>query len=176
MQDGRIRESLTFFSSAADRPVESAGKPETEHLKSGSPRHMLLQSARPTIRRDSYVGDAIGVKMFAVTGITGQVGSSVARNLLGGGESVRAVVRNTAKAVAWAQQGCDVFRADMNDVDALSQAFFGVEGVFVLLPPNFDPSPRYPRVEADHCCGAQGPGRRQTVESRLSFDNRSSGN
>ena len=82
--------------------------------------------------------------MFAVTGITGQVGSSVARNLLGGGESVRAVVRNTAKAVAWAQQGCDVFQADMNDVDALSQAFFGVEGVFVLLPPNFDPSPGFP--------------------------------
>src|SRR3989449_9753977 len=82
--------------------------------------------------------------MFAVTGITGQVGSSVARNLLGGGKSVRAVVRNTAKAVMWAQQGCDVSRADMNDVDALSQAFFGDEGVFVLLPPNFDPSPGFP--------------------------------
>ena len=106
---------------------------------------MLLTTARPTIRSLQIpAGDEIGVKMFAVTGITGQVGSSVARNLLGGGESVRAVVRNTAKAVAWAEQGCDVFRADMNDADALSQSFFGVEGVFVLLPPNFDPSPGFP--------------------------------
>jgi len=33
----------------ADR-FGTAGKPETEHLKSGSPRHMLLRSARPTRR------------------------------------------------------------------------------------------------------------------------------
>ena len=46
----------------ADR-FGTAGKPETEHLKSGSPRHMLLTSARPTIRSlEIPAGDAIGVK------------------------------------------------------------------------------------------------------------------
>jgi len=44
----------------------------------------------------------------------------------------------------WAQQGCDVSRADINDADALSQAFSGIEGVFVLLPPSFDPSHGFP--------------------------------
>lgn len=82
--------------------------------------------------------------MFAVTGITGQVGSSVARNLLSAGKRVRAVVRNTSKAVVWAQQGCDIFQADINDVDALSQAFSEIEGVFILFPPSFDPSPGFP--------------------------------
>jgi uncharacterized protein YbjT (DUF2867 family) len=84
--------------------------------------------------------------MFAVTGITGKVGGSVARNLLAAGKSVRAVVRDTAKAVGWAQQDCDVLRADINDVAALSQAFCGIEGVFLLLPPNFDPSPGFPEA------------------------------
>jgi hypothetical protein len=53
------------------------------------------------------------------------------------------VVRDTAKAVGWAQQDCDVLQADINDVEALRQAFSGIEGVFVLLAPNFDPSPGF---------------------------------
>jgi uncharacterized protein YbjT (DUF2867 family) len=35
--------------------------------------------------------------MFAVLGVTGRVGGAVARSLLAGGESVRAVVRDEAK-------------------------------------------------------------------------------
>jgi uncharacterized protein YbjT (DUF2867 family) len=82
--------------------------------------------------------------MFAVTGITGKVGGVVARLLLASGHDVRAVVRDEAKGSAWAKQGCEVAIADVNDVDALQQAFTGTEGVFVLLPPNFDPSPGFP--------------------------------
>ncbi len=82
--------------------------------------------------------------MFAITGITGQVGSNVARNLLAAGKNVRAVVRDAAKAGVWAQQGCEISRADMSDADALRGAFAGAEGVFVLLPPIFDPSPGFP--------------------------------
>ena len=36
--------------------------------------------------------------MFAITGITGNVGGEVARNLLAAGRPVRAVVRDIAKA------------------------------------------------------------------------------
>jgi uncharacterized protein YbjT (DUF2867 family) len=82
--------------------------------------------------------------MFAVTGITGQVGGVVARLLLAAGHDVRAVVRDAAKGEAWAKQGCEVALADMNDAPALQRAFEGTEGVFVLLPPTFDPSPGFP--------------------------------
>jgi uncharacterized protein YbjT (DUF2867 family) len=82
--------------------------------------------------------------MFAITGITGQVGGVVARTLLAAGKNVRAVVRDTAKGEMWARQGCDIALAAMGDRDALQAAFAGAEGVFVLLPPNFDPSPGFP--------------------------------
>lgn len=84
--------------------------------------------------------------MFAVTGITGQVGGVVARLLLAAGHDVRAVVRDAAKGEAWAKQGCEVALADVNDEHALRHAFEGVEGVFVLLPPTFDPSPGFPEA------------------------------
>ncbi|MDN7182435.1 NmrA family NAD(P)-binding protein [Caballeronia sp. SEWSISQ10-4 2] len=84
--------------------------------------------------------------MFAVTGITGQVGGVVARLLLAAGHDVRAVVRDAAKGETWAKQGCEVALADVNDEHALRHAFEGAEGVFVLLPPTFDPSPGFPEA------------------------------
>jgi uncharacterized protein YbjT (DUF2867 family) len=82
--------------------------------------------------------------MFAITGITGQVGGVVARTLLAAGKNVRAVVRDSAKGATWSRQGCEVALAPMDDPEALRTAFAGTEGVFVLLPPNFDPSPGFP--------------------------------
>ncbi|WP_420993220.1 NmrA family NAD(P)-binding protein [Cupriavidus sp. 30B13] len=79
--------------------------------------------------------------MFALTGITGQVGGVLARALLSAGKDVRAVVRSQHKGAGWAAQGCEVALADMNDAQALQRAFSGAEGVFVLLPPVYDPSP-----------------------------------
>jgi len=84
--------------------------------------------------------------MFAVTGITGQVGGVVARVLLAAGHDVRAVVRDAAKGEVWAKQGCEVALADVNDQHALQHAFEGTEGVFVLLPPTFDPTPGFPEA------------------------------
>ena len=75
--------------------------------------------------------------MYAVTGITGRVGGVVARTLLDTGQSVRAVVRDAAKGVAWKERGCEVALADMKDAKALTAAFTGVSGVFVLIPSNF---------------------------------------
>jgi NAD(P)H dehydrogenase (quinone) len=86
--------------------------------------------------------------MFAITGITGNIGGEVARNLLAANQPVRAVVRDTRKAEAWAQRGCQVALADIGDAAALAAAFRGTEGVFVLVPPNFDPSPGFPEARA----------------------------
>lgn len=86
--------------------------------------------------------------MYAVTGITGQVGGAVARHLVRDGEAVRAVVRDARKGDAWAARGCDVAVADMADPNALASAFAGVAGAFVLIPPMFDPAPGYPEVKS----------------------------
>ena len=86
--------------------------------------------------------------MFTITGITGQVGGVVARTLLAAGKNIRAVVRDTAKAETWTRQGCEVALAPMDDPEALRTAFAGAEGVFVLLPPNFDPSPGFPESQS----------------------------
>jgi len=84
--------------------------------------------------------------MFALTGITGQVGGVVARALLAAGHDVRAVVRNAEKGAEWADQGCEVAIAEMEDAAALQNAFTGAEAVFVLMPSNFDPTPGFPET------------------------------
>ena len=89
---------------------------------------------------------AIGECMFVVTGATGQVGSAVVRTLLESGQRVRAVVRSRENALACERQGCEPLIADMNDAESLQRAFSGAEGVFVMLPPLFDPSPGFPEA------------------------------
>jgi uncharacterized protein YbjT (DUF2867 family) len=86
--------------------------------------------------------------MYAVTGITGKVGGAVARNLLAAGQAVRAVLRDTTKAKAWADQGCDIALADMTDAKALTDAFKGAVAVFILPPPIFDPKSGFPEIRA----------------------------
>lgn len=81
--------------------------------------------------------------MFAITGITGQVGGAVARALMEAGKDIRAVVRDVGKGAAWKQRGCEVAIASLDDAEALKKAFAGVEGVFFVLPPVFDPSPDF---------------------------------
>jgi len=86
--------------------------------------------------------------MYAVMGITGKVGGAVARTLLAKGEKVRGIVRNPDKAAEWQKQGVELFKADFDDVDALTAAFTGVAGVFVMVPPNFAPAPGFPEARA----------------------------
>ena len=81
--------------------------------------------------------------MFAITGITGQVGGQVADELLAAGKPVRAVLRDKAKAWSWIERGCEAAIAAMDDAGALAAAFDGVEAAFVLLPPVFDPAPGF---------------------------------
>ena len=78
--------------------------------------------------------------MYAIMGITGQVGSAAAKYLLERGQRVRAVVRNKSRAAAWAARGVEIVTADWSDAEAMAAAFTGTEGVFVMLPANFAPS------------------------------------
>ena len=86
--------------------------------------------------------------MYAVMGVTGNVGGAVVRTLLAKGEKVRGIVRNPEKAAEWQKQGAELFKADYNDVDALTAAFTGVAGVFVMVPPNFAPAPGFAETKA----------------------------
>jgi NAD(P)H dehydrogenase (quinone) len=58
--------------------------------------------------------------MFAVTGITGQVGGAIGKMLLRKNRRVRAVVRNASKGATWAEQGCEIAIAEIDDADALA--------------------------------------------------------
>lgn len=86
--------------------------------------------------------------MYVITGITGKVGGALARNLLKAGQPVRAVIRDEAKAAYWADLGCEVAFAQMEDAQALTVAFKGATGVFILPPPGFDPLPGFPEARA----------------------------
>lgn len=86
--------------------------------------------------------------MFAITGITGNIGGQIARILLTAKQSIRAVVRDARRAEEWKQRAAEVAVADIGDAAALADAFKGAEGVFILVPPNFDPLPGFPEARA----------------------------
>lgn len=86
--------------------------------------------------------------MYAITGITGKVGGAAARTLLAAGQPVRAVVRDADRARSWAERGCEVVTANMDDAASLIAAFQGVKGVFILPPSEFDPAPGFPEARA----------------------------
>jgi len=58
-------------------------------------------------------------------------------------QSVRGVVRDVRKCKEWSERGCQLMSADINDAAALTDAFKDVDGAFILVPPNFDPSPDF---------------------------------
>lgn len=87
--------------------------------------------------------------MYAITGITGKVGGSVAHALLNAGQSVRAVVRDQEKGKVWAALGCEIAIAKIEDAEALTRAFGDAEGVFLMTPPDYDPAPGFPATHAN---------------------------
>jgi NAD(P)H dehydrogenase (quinone) len=84
--------------------------------------------------------------MYAVMGVTGQVGGQVANELLAAGHAVRAVLRDQSKAGRWVERGCEVALATADDPAALGRAFAGADGVFLMLPPDYDPAPGFPGI------------------------------
>jgi len=86
--------------------------------------------------------------MFLVTGITGNVGGAAARGLLAKGKQVRALVRDTQKAAAWADQGVELVKGDWNEAASIVSALKGVEGAYIMMPPTQVHSPGYPEAKA----------------------------
>jgi uncharacterized protein YbjT (DUF2867 family) len=85
--------------------------------------------------------------MYAIMGTTGQIGGVIARTLLAANQPVRAIVRDAGKGQSWSERGCEVALATIEDAASLAAAFRGAEGVFVLVPPNFDPLSGFPEAQ-----------------------------
>jgi uncharacterized protein YbjT (DUF2867 family) len=75
--------------------------------------------------------------MFVVVGATGNTGSVVVETLLNRKQPVKVIVRSADKGAGWKTKGAEVAVASLDDVSALTQAFEGTEGVYLLVPPNY---------------------------------------
>lgn len=79
--------------------------------------------------------------MFVVLGATGNTGSAVVETLLNRKQSVRIIVRSTDKGAGWKAKGADVAVASLDDVPALTKAFEGATGSYLMVPPNYGQQP-----------------------------------
>lgn len=73
--------------------------------------------------------------MFVIAGGTGHTGRIVARTLLEQGEKVRLVVRSGDKGAPFAARGAEVVVASLEDEAAMTRAFSGAGGAYLLSPP-----------------------------------------
>ena len=78
--------------------------------------------------------------MFVVLGATGHTGSVVAETLLARKQPVRVVVRSADKGADWKAKGAEVVIASLDDTAALTKAFQGASGAYLLVPPNYGAS------------------------------------
>jgi uncharacterized protein YbjT (DUF2867 family) len=75
--------------------------------------------------------------MYVVAGVSGNVGSVVARELIANGKSVKVIVRDAKKGVEWSTRGAEVAVGSLDDRAFLTGALTGAAGFFTLLPPDF---------------------------------------
>lgn len=75
--------------------------------------------------------------MFVVAGVTGNTGSVVAQTLLDRKQPVRVIVRTADKGAVWKAKGAEVAVASLDDAQALTRAFEGAKGAYLLVPPNY---------------------------------------
>jgi uncharacterized protein YbjT (DUF2867 family) len=75
--------------------------------------------------------------MFVIVGATGNTGSVVTETLLSRKQPVRVIVRSAEKGAGWKAKGAEVAVASLDDVSALTKAFEGARGVYLLVPPNY---------------------------------------
>jgi uncharacterized protein YbjT (DUF2867 family) len=74
--------------------------------------------------------------MYVIAGVSGNTGSIVASTLLEQGKKVRVLVRDAAKGEAWKARGAEVAVASVDDEEALTKAFTGATGAYLLSPPD----------------------------------------
>ena len=96
--------------------------------------------------------------MILVTGATGDIGGEVVRQLVKGGEQVRALARDPAKATAKLPAGVEVARGDLLDEGSLRAAASGATKMFVMAH-----ATDLPKVAAHAAAAAKDAGVRHIV-------------
>ena len=74
---------------------------------------------------------------FVVAGVTGHVGSVVARDLLAGGDSVTVIVRDEKKGAEWKARGAQTAIGTLDDAAFVAATVKGADGFFTLVPPHY---------------------------------------
>ncbi len=72
--------------------------------------------------------------MILLTGITGNNGGATATALLEKGIKFRALVRDLEKAAAWADQGVELVKGDLEDPASVAAALEGIDRAVLILP------------------------------------------
>jgi uncharacterized protein YbjT (DUF2867 family) len=72
--------------------------------------------------------------MILLTGITGNNGGATATALLEKGVRFRALVRDLDKAAAWAKQGVELVKGDLEDTASVKAALEGIDRAVLILP------------------------------------------
>ena len=91
--------------------------------------------------------------MIVITTPTGRIGRQVLDNVLDGGdEQVRVIVRDPSRLPAQVRERVEVVQGSHSDVEVVTEAFAGADGVFWVVPPD-------PRTEDifDHYLGFTRP-------------------
>ncbi len=84
---------------------------------------------------------------YVVLGATGQTGAATTAALVERA-TVRVAVRSEDKGAAWKKQGAEVVVVkDVADVNALTHAFEGATGAYVLIPPDYTSNDMFARAE-----------------------------
>ncbi|HEY6251079.1 MAG TPA: NAD(P)H-binding protein [Candidatus Angelobacter sp.] len=74
--------------------------------------------------------------MYVITGATGNTGKAAAERLLAQKQKVRVIGRSADRLQPLVAQGAEPFLTEITDVAALTQAFTGATGVYVMVPPD----------------------------------------
>lgn len=74
---------------------------------------------------------------FVVAGVTGHVGSVVARDLLAAGDTVTVIVRDAKKGTEWSARGAKVAVGSVDDAEFVAATVKGADGFFTLIPPHY---------------------------------------
>jgi uncharacterized protein YbjT (DUF2867 family) len=72
--------------------------------------------------------------MILLTGITGNIGGATARALLAKGVKFRALTRDLDKAAAWAAQGVELIKGDLDDAASVKAALAGIDRAVLVMP------------------------------------------
>lgn len=79
-------------------------------------------------------------RSYAIMGATGQTGMVLAHELLKKGQRVRVLGRDATKLAALKKMGAEIATPSADSATELTQAFSGMDAVFVMLPPDYTTS------------------------------------